>query len=158
LPGAVQAAPNTLPDHGRGFFRDGWGLVSICEECWAGEWWNDKHPELAPGEHLSQCSYITLDRYERGYAGCAEPMMTNIGYRAFYWGVCSSRCYQRVYRKRRREHGGSTVPWKASGSKSCPTCKRSFKPSRKDARYCCNACRQKQYRTRLAASKVEARS
>ena len=35
------------------------------------------------------------------------------------------------------------MPWKASGSKSCPTCKRSFKPSRKDARYCCNARRQK---------------
>jgi hypothetical protein len=138
------------------FGGDGWGLVSICEECWADEWWADKHPEFAPGDHLSKDSYITLDRHKRACVGCGEPMMTNIHCRAFDRGVCSSRCYQRTYRKRRREHGGSTEPWKGSGRRICRTCKRPLKLSRKDARYCCNACRQQQYRTRFAASKAEA--
>ncbi len=52
--------------------------------------------------------------------------------------VCSSRCYQRIRRKERRE-------WLRY---PCKMCGKAFKPARADARYCSSACRQWAYRRR----------
>jgi len=90
-------------------------------------------------------------RYERKCQGCDAPILTPTD-GVFAYGVCSKRCYQRAYRKRRRKGGGSTVSWKGSGQPICQTCKHSFVPSRKDACYCSDACRQRAYRGRLARS------
>jgi hypothetical protein len=56
--------------------------------------------------------------------------------------VCSSRCYQRQLRARKR----------ASARATCSTCGLGFVPKRKDARFCSDACRQRAYRGRTSDS------
>ena len=76
-------------------------------------------------------------RYERRCQGCGEPIMTPTE-GVFCWQVCSKRCYQRALRKRHRREN-----WRC-----CKVCKDRFEPTRKDARFCSNACRQFAYRAR----------
>ena len=53
---------------------------------------------------------------------------------------CSTACYWRQLRARRREERTRTVICEACGGK--------FQTPRRDARYCCAACRQDAYRRR----------
>jgi hypothetical protein len=98
-------------------------------------------------------AYTTkLDRNSRQCKGCGEPMLTVTNARQGQWFVCSNRCYQRVYRKRR--HGrSSVVQWKAH----LPRCKccREFMEKRSDAKFCSDACRQQSYRKRAAERILE---
>jgi hypothetical protein len=56
--------------------------------------------------------------------------------------VCSSACYQRIWRRRRR----------ALRIEFCVVCERPFTPTRGDAKFCSGACRFKAYRARKKAS------
>jgi len=84
--------------------------------------------------------------YRRDCRGCGQPMLTphyddGADSGRLRLKVCSNRCLQRwrrVLRARRRPHA------------TCPVCKFSFRPSRADARYCSNACRQWAYRLRAS--------
>ena len=113
-------------------YSGGWGLASVCMDCF----------KQADDEAASK-----LPRVQRLCEGCGEPMLTVVNARAWPWYVCSNRCYQRVYRKRRRGIG-STVPWKGHAP-SCQACRRQFKPKRADAKFCSAKCRQWHYRQRL---------
>jgi hypothetical protein len=111
----------------------GWGLASVCGECFKVASPN----EIGPRE-----------RYSRECRGCGSPMLT-----VFTSEVCSNRCYQRDYRRRRRAGLGSTVDWKGHRSVRCaacekPLCRWGGRNKRKHAVYCSNACRQKAYRRR----------
>jgi hypothetical protein len=55
------------------------------------------------------------------------------------WFACSERCYQRAWRRLRRIK-----------TCTCDVCQSVFHSPRADARYCSNACRQRQYREQLA--------
>jgi predicted nucleic acid-binding Zn ribbon protein len=122
----------------------GWGIVSICFECW--KWGYDNECESTG---------IRLDRIQRDCRGCGEPISTpnphwkfKGAWRRFAWQVCSDRCYQRAYRKRRRSNGGgSAIDWKSGRWRYCKVCKKRL-PSelRADARFCSNKCRQWHYR------------
>lgn len=122
------------------------GLRSICFECW--KWGHDNE---------SNDHGIKLERFERKCQGCGEPMSIPCGgyrgtWRWFNWGVCSMRCYQRTYRKRRRRGGGSSMPWKGKRRREiCEACKRPLpEGQRRDGRFCSNRCRQWMYRRRHA--------
>ncbi|MPZ57978.1 MAG: hypothetical protein GEU91_16080 [Rhizobiales bacterium] len=124
----------------------GWGLVSMCFECF-------KHGDF------SEDSGLNLDREQRDCAGCGEPISIPVPgpgkhfrgtARWFNWAVCSNRCYQRAYRKRRRENGGkSTLDWKWGRPKNCEACKKPLPKGRRgDVKFCSNRCRQWTYRRR----------
>jgi predicted nucleic acid-binding Zn ribbon protein len=124
-------------------------LVSICFECFK----SADHDEEAG---------IGLDRVTRDCRGCGEPMSIPSGtftgcWKPFNWQVCSNRCYQREYRKRRRRNGGSAVEWKWLGTgpsrfRHCEVCDKILPGLlRSDARFCSNRCRQWHYRRRRAA-------
>jgi hypothetical protein len=120
----------------------GWALVSLCMDCFKRASAEETH-EKRQGRHQRKC------------AGCGEPMLTPI-YRPFHNFVCSTRCYQRVYRKRRHEGHGSTVPWKAKGPFKCKACKKPLPDGqRRDARFCSNACRQRAYRQRRCRARSQ---
>jgi hypothetical protein len=125
-PGQMRYPVATGVDHG-----GGWGLASVCMDCF----------KQADDEAASK-----LPRVQRLCEGCGEPMLTVVNARAWPWYICSNRCYQRVYRKRRRGIG-STVPWKGHAP-SCQACRRPFKPKRADAKFCSAKCRQWHYRQR----------
>jgi hypothetical protein len=102
----------------------GWALASLCMDCFKCASTDETHEKWQA-------------RYERDCDGCGEPMLTPI-YKPFNWQVCSKRCYQRARRKRKQWYR----------DRRCEACKRRFKPSGKDARFCSNKCRQWQYRRR----------
>ena len=111
----------------------GWGAALLCVECFKSE--TDTSCLGCGPRHVIQC------------AGCGEHINT-IRNRHRQWNYCSNRCYQRLYRKRRRGRG-SVVDWNEKSRLSkCEVCKRQLKPSRKDARYCSSSCRQWAYRRR----------
>jgi hypothetical protein len=110
-------------------------IASMCMDCFKAEY-NNESPD----------SGIRLERFRRDCAGCGEPMLTPARGR-FRWLVCSNRCYQRDYRKRRYGQD-STVPWKGGHMRCCQCCKTPIRSKRRDARFCCNACRQRTYRRR----------
>jgi hypothetical protein len=120
----------------------GWGLASVCMDCFKC---------AAVGE--TEGDTTELQRHQHKCEGCGEPMLTVLDARAGQWRVCSPRCYQRVYRKRR--HGrDSVVDWKGE-CRSCAVCKkpveeRRGQPKRKDAVYCSSKCKQWAYRRRHA--------
>jgi hypothetical protein len=134
-----------------------WGLVSVCVECWKCAYDSAKKFEREHGRSASDSSAICCERVARDCAGCGEPISIPIpdkGYRfrgTFRWFnhcVCSMRCYQRVYRKRKRETG-SSIDWKGVRRARCITCKKSIpNGKRADAHYCSDACRQWHYRKR----------
>ena len=68
--------------------------------------------------------------------GCGQPMAARAGL-----AVCSHRCRKRELRARHRRERRQL----------CAACRRDFVPTRKDARFCSDACRFKAYRGRLAA-------
>jgi hypothetical protein len=64
-----------------------WGIASVCAACFE-------------SENITECSsHPRLKRHYDRCKGCGEPIFTPYGPR---WEVCSYRCYQREYRKRRR--------------------------------------------------------
>ena len=116
----------------------GWGIASVCMECFEYE-----------KDQKNKSSITQLERINTECDGCGEPIQTVTGAYRGHWNVCSNRCYQRAYRKRRRGVK-SVVPWK-SREPNCEACKRPFTPSRRDARFCSNRCRQWHYRRRKRA-------
>jgi hypothetical protein len=120
----------------------GWGIASVCMKCF-----KDGHD--CPS--TLHDSIFNNDRVNYKCAGCGEPIQTIVGTSRGQWHVCSNRCYQRNYRKRRRGRQ-SVVDWKAeSHAPRCEACKRSIDSSRCDARFCSNRCRQWHYRRRKRA-------
>jgi|GEM_PF-3914107 len=110
-------------------FGSGWELVPVCMRCF----------KAAGADHTSN-----LKRSVGSCQGCGEPILSpNEG--RFRFRVCSHRCYQRAYRKRRRTNGGSTIDWKGT-HRVCEACKADVTAQRKDARFCSNRCRQWAYR------------
>jgi hypothetical protein len=132
------------------------GPVSICYECWKHEALATNRWEIENHKRYNDDRGIHLERVARACQGCGEPISIPRDqfrgtWRWFSHGVCSMRCYQRAYRKRRREHGrGSAIDWKVKDghdhNSQCATCKKRLQSQRKDARYCSNACRQFAYR------------
>jgi hypothetical protein len=127
---------------------EGWHLRSICFECFK-------------NADVDSSSGIEFGRINHKCQGCGEPISLPIpgegrrfcgSFRWFNWGVCSMRCYQRLYRKRRRNHG-STIAWKPDRRRTiCEACKRPLlKGQRRDTRFCSNRCRQWTYRQRRRA-------
>jgi hypothetical protein len=92
------------------------------------------------------------ERCQRDCRGCGAPMLTPL-YGPYEKEVCSNRCYQREYRKRRRGQN-SVVAWKARRpNNDCAVCKKSLdqwgqQHKRKDSVYCSPKCRQWAYRRR----------
>ena len=86
-------------------------------------------------------------------SGCGEPIQTISNSRYLFWRYCSTRCYQRDYRKRRRGQN-SVVDWKGGRPNLfCAVCKTQLdhygkQHKRKDAVYCSARCRQWAYRRR----------
>jgi hypothetical protein len=111
-----------------------WGIASVCAACFEAT------------EHITECSrHPHLDRIDCRCAGCDEPIFTPSGRK---WEVCSYRCYQRRYRKRRRGRE-SVIDWKGGRPNDrCIVCKSPIKQTRKDAQYCSGKCRQWAYRRR----------
>jgi hypothetical protein len=68
--------------------------------------------------------------------GCGRPMAPRAGLM-----VCSTRCYQRDFRARRRRER----------RKICLGCRREFCPARSDAVFCSLACKHRAHRARKAA-------
>jgi hypothetical protein len=121
------------------FCQAGWKLASLCGECF-----NIKG--IDGGDARNK-----WPRFERQCEGCGEPMATPLR-KPFHHNACSLRCYQRIYRKRKRGHD-STVQWKMGVPLKCGVCKKPLnqygKPGkRKDAQYCSSTCRQWAYRRR----------
>ena len=115
----------------------GWGPALLCMECFKSET-DDSCLGYGADRHVIQC------------AGCGEHINTIRDPRHQHWNVCSDRCYQREYRKRRRGRL-SVVEWKGGHYPRCQCCKKPIGPKRRDAQFCCNACRQKTYRRRRAS-------
>jgi hypothetical protein len=114
----------------------GWALVSICMECFkSDDWCKSCDPSRGPRQAM-ECP------------GCAEPIFVSPDLRPSL-KLCSLRCYQRQYRKRRRSNGGSTIDWKWAGpAHRCECCKKPIQGKRQDSKFCSNKCRQWQYRQR----------
>ena len=113
----------------------GWGLASVCMVCFKGASKDETGPQ---------------ERHQRDCRGCGAPMLTPL-HGPYAKKICSTRCYQRDYRKRRRGRD-SVVAWKAHRP-NCAVCKKSLdqwgKPHRrKDSVYCSSKCRQWAYRRR----------
>lgn len=125
----------------------GWGLASVCMDCFKAV--DDEFAAINIEERDGHTDQITrLNRAVCECKGCGEPILTAINAPSITWETCSRRCYQRVYRKRRRGRG-SVVDWKEEARfPCCESCEREFEPMRRDARFCCNACRQRRYRMR----------
>jgi len=132
----------------------GWQAVSVCMDCFkeaspdeTGETINPNWPAWAPKPPRRWAS----PRREMQCPGCGEPIFTAPDFRSPRLLVCSARCYQRVYRKRRRGVG-SAIEWKLENRPArCEACKQPIKQHRRDARYCSNRCRQWHYRQRKRA-------
>jgi hypothetical protein len=89
-------------------YGTGWEPVSVCMECF-----KRASPDNT-GEGMKHRSGRPIEpRREMKCAGCGEPVFASPGHR---WRLlmCSARCCQRVYRKRRRKNGGSAIDWKGA--------------------------------------------
>ena len=144
-------------------------LASVCLECFK-ETPSDSHDPAAIQEAVyaeREASRISFNahfqcdvpppkrpqpiapRQESTCPGCGEPIFVSPDLR---WRLqfCSVRCYQRVYRKRRRGTE-SAVDWKQGMLRKCACCKKPLKSKRQDVKFCSNKCRQWQYRRRRAS-------
>ena len=123
-----------------------WGIVPICMDCFKAM----RPPRISITD--AACHGLTPQRFRRTCQGCGEQISVPDLARLRY-NVCSRRCYQRVYRKYKREYG-STIDWKMQDIEwpQCATCNREMKGHRKDAKFCSSACRQWAYRRRKHAS------
>jgi hypothetical protein len=88
-------------------------------------------------------------REETTCPGCGEPIFVAPNLRSYQLQFCSMRCYQRSYRKRRRDTG-SAIDWKFTDERrrQCAACKKLFRGKRRDAKFCSDGCRQWHYRRR----------
>jgi hypothetical protein len=102
-----------------------YGLASICMACFK--------------EEATDSETTKLERFERECHGCGEPILTPMR-GPWAWQTCSTRCNQRYARKRKHQ-------WR-----QCKACKQGFTPTRNDARFCSDKCRQWHYRRRKAAA------
>ena len=84
------------------------------------------------GSRIVRAFHVESDQVTIACRGCGKAGPVQFG------AFCSSACYQRERRRRLR-------------SQVCTGCRRSFIPTRKDARFCSDACRFRAYRGRLAA-------
>jgi hypothetical protein len=115
----------------------GWTLASVCMAC----------SKVASDDEIGP-----QERCQRDCRGCGAPMLTPL-YGPYAKEVCSNRCYQRDYRKRRRGRN-SVVAWKARRpNNDCAVCKKPLdqwgqQHKRKDSVYCSPKCRQWAYRRR----------
>jgi predicted nucleic acid-binding Zn ribbon protein len=106
----------------------------------------NNHPMLALAPKRPKPRRIA-PRQEDTCPGCGEPIFVSPELRRSL-KFCSMRCYQRTYRKRRRETG-STIEWKNyEPPRKCAACKKVLKGKRGDTKFCSNRCRQWQYRRR----------
>jgi hypothetical protein len=121
-----------------------YGLASVCMDCfkWGMECWGDNDGYDAEGT-------FRRHRNERTCRGCGEPILTITNARRGQWDVCSDRCYQRHYRKRRRGRE-SVIEWKGF-RRQCESCQGLLESRRRDARFCSNRCRQWHYRRKHGA-------
>ena len=70
--------------------------------------------------------------------GCGRVFYTNIETKKYcLYSLCGNRGYQRELKWRQKY---------ARKERICQTCGNAFTPKRSDAKFCCNACRQKAYR------------
>jgi len=70
--------------------------------------------------------------------GCGRVFYTNIETKKYcLYSLCGNRGYQKELKWRRKY---------ARKDRICQTCGKPFTPKRSDAKFCCNACRQKAYR------------
>ena len=116
---------------------NGWERVSICM---------DDFKYMRPPYIDSSDHGLKHQRFRRTCRGCGEPISIS-SHPRFQYEVCSRRCYQRYYRKHRREHG-SMIDWKHHDWPSCEVCDQEIRGRRKDVKFCSSACRQWAYRQR----------
>ena len=111
------------PDNETGFFQT--ETVPVCKACLTVE------EDTRPNWRQRTCS------------GCGRKMVVISCWRGHHWRgqYCSARCQARDRRKRDRIK-----------NLVCTVCKARFRSSRKDARFCSDACRQLAYRQRLSVS------
>jgi hypothetical protein len=70
--------------------------------------------------------------------GCGRVFYTQIETKKYcLYSLCGNRGYQKELKWRRKY---------ARKDRICQTCGNTFTPKRSDAKFCCNACRQKAYR------------
>lgn len=70
--------------------------------------------------------------------GCGRVFYTQIETKKYcLYSLCGNRGYQKELKWRRKY---------ARRDRICQTCGNTFTPKRSDAKFCCNACRQKAYR------------
>jgi hypothetical protein len=100
-------------------------------------------PEMPPPRRLKP----VLPRKEMTCPGCGEPIFVSPNMRSYQLKFCSMRCYQRAYRKQRR-NTGSTIQWKGERGHQCEACEQHFHGKRRDAKFCSDRCRQWMYRQR----------
>jgi hypothetical protein len=108
------------------------------------------HPDCEPQHHCRGCGKPVLcgedivvpwrsgRRYVVRHADCDGPT----GWRRVYH--CSTACYWRQLRARRREERSRSV--------ICESCGGTFQAPRRGARYCSGSCRQDAYRRRREAA------
>jgi hypothetical protein len=110
-----------------------------------------KNLSLPPPPPLPKRRTPLAPRKETTCPGCGEPIFVAPNLRSYQLQFCSMRCYQRSYRKRRRDTG-SAIDWKFTGElprrHQCAACKVLFRGKRRDARFCSDRCRQWAYRAR----------
>ena len=71
--------------------------------------------------------------------GCGRVFYTQIETKKYcLYSLCGNRGYQKELKWRRKQERKDRI---------CQTCGNPFTPKRSDAKFCCNACRQKAYRT-----------
>ena len=120
----------------------GWQAVSVCMECF-----KEARPDSTGEGKKYRNGRPLAPRRETKCAGCGEPIFASPDHKPRLQ-ICSFRCYQRIYRKRRRGVG-SAVEWKLENRPArCDACKQPIKQHRRDARFCSNRCRQWHYRRR----------
>ena len=104
-----------------------WGhhglLTPLCGQCASPE-------ELAYAHATGECPGC-------GIAMCFSPRDAY----ATRWVACSTRCYQRAWRRSRRVK-----------QRTCEVCQTTFSTARTDARFCSGVCRQWAFRLRRRAT------
>lgn len=118
-------------NHRRAMFGWSYDTVPCCEACaTANDFRVFENP--APCEHCGRIVHNELRMIDRRHVHCC----TN----------CESRAQSRVARQKRTE---------ARGVLECTECGDTFQPTRNDAKFCGNSCRQKAYRKRVTDNKLE---
>lgn len=105
------------------------------------EEWNNLKYEIEHQDYLKEQYENAIAKY--GYHVWTRKIVCGGCGKVFYTRVLSKKycgyksCFFAAQRKKRESLRADTV---------CLTCGEKFTPKRNDAKYCCNACRQKAYR------------